>query len=271
MTNKVALITGGSRGIGFAIAQALSDDGYKVIIAARNKDELSEASKKIQGDVTPLVMDVSDVASVRNALKVISSLDVLINAAGVIEPIGPIQAVDAEKWLQLLKINVFGTFAVTQACIPLLSKSGKGVIVNFVGGGEGAFPNFSAYASSKGAIARFTETAAFELQKSDIAVNAIAPGAVNTKMTQDMIAAGVSAGEQYHRAIKQNESDATPDKAVRLVRWLCSESARGVTGKIISAQWDKYEEFPNHIEEISGTDVFTTRRVRPKDRGFSWE
>lgn len=270
MANKTALITGGSRGIGLAIAQAFGNDGYSVIIAARNKDELSEAKKTIQGDAMTIVMDVGDTNSVRNGLKDLSSLDILVNAAGVIEPIGPIEKVDAEKWLNLLKINVFGTFVVTQACIPLLSQSKAGVVINFVGGGEGAFPNFSAYASSKGAIARFTETAAAELQMKNITVNAIAPGAVNTKMTEDMIAAGTEAGEQYHRAIKQQESEATPEKAVQLVRWLCSEDARKVTGKIISAQWDKYEEFPEHIEDIVGTDTFTIRRVRPKDRGFSW-
>ena len=269
LKDKSALITGGSRGIGLAIAQALAKGGCNVILAARSESELLAAQKTAPGaHIVPL--DVGDIAAVKTAVASLPKLDILVNAAGAITPIGPIESVDPDAWLNLLRINVFGTFLMTQACIPLLQKGGT--IINFVGGGEGAFPNFSAYASSKGAVARFTETAAAELNAKDITVNAIAPGAVNTKMTQDMIAAREHAGAQYERALKQQEDDhATPEKAVRLALWLASPAARGISGKIISAQWDEYEKFPEHLEDIASTDLYTMRRVRPKDRGFTWE
>ncbi|OGG58862.1 hypothetical protein A2765_00585 [Candidatus Kaiserbacteria bacterium RIFCSPHIGHO2_01_FULL_56_24] len=271
MENKTALVTGGSRGIGLAIAQALAGKGYGIVLVARSQQELDDAKEGIPSQVQTFAVDVTDIAAVTEMIRAIPALDILVNAAGVIEPIAPIETVDPERWLELLKINVFGTFLVTQACIPLLAKCG-GTIINFVGGGEGAFPNFSAYAASKGAIARFTETAATEFKAKNITVNAIAPGAVNTKMTEDMIAAGKDAGMQYQEALKQKDNDsATPEKAVRLALWLCSDASRGVSGKIISAQWDDYEKFPEHAKDIASTDVFTMRRVRPKDRGFSWE
>ncbi|MEK7509209.1 MAG: SDR family oxidoreductase [Patescibacteria group bacterium] len=271
MGNKTALITGGSRGIGLAIARGLANDGYEVILVARKQEELNDVQKSMPSRAQTFAVDVTDAEAVAGMCRTIPALDILVNAAGVIEPIGSIENVDPEQWLQLLKINVFGTFLMTHACVPLLAKRG-GTIINFVGGGEGAFPNFSAYAASKGAIARFTETAAVELKTKNITVNAIAPGPVNTKMTDNMIAAGEDAGAQYERALKQKESAAaTPEKVVRLALWLCSDASRGITGKIISAQWDDYEKFPEHRKEISSTDVYTMRRVRPKDRGLSWE
>ena len=103
-------------------------------------------------------------------------------------------------------------------------------------------------------------------------MNAIAPGAVNTRMTEDMIAAKGNAGTQYEKALKQKEDgQATPEKAVRLALWLASDAARRVTGKIISAQWDDYERFPEHEKDIASSDLYTMRRVRPKDRGITWK
>lgn len=270
LENKKAIVTGGSRGIGLAIAEALVREGAKVTLVARNSEELAKAAAQI--GAKQLVLDVSDPHAVKAASLDFADADILVNAAGVITPIGPIETVDAESWLNLLKVNVFGTFLMTQACIPGLTKSSAGTIVNFVGGGEGAFPNFSAYAASKGAVARFTETAAAELKEKGIIVNAIAPGAVNTRMTEDMIAAGNGAGAQYQKALEQEANpSATPEKAVKLVLWLVSHAARSVTGKILSAQWDPYETFPEHASDISGSDVYTMRRVRPKDRGFTWD
>lgn len=266
-------MTGGSRGIGLAIATALAHDGCAVTLIARKSEELESAKMSIPKNnlVTTLVLDVVDTDAVKKFSESLSNVDILINAAGAITPIGAIETVDPLMWRQLLEINVFGTFLMTQACIPAMKKNG-GTIINFVGGGEGAFPNFSAYAASKGAIARFTETAAAELKEYSISVNAIAPGAVNTQMTKDMIEAGERAGIQYQRALAQEQnSDATPEKAVHLAQWLSSDDARGISGKIISAQWDDYEKFPAHANDIAVTDVYTMRRIRPKDRGFTWE
>lgn len=269
MEHKPAVVTGGSRGIGRAIAEALAAKGYEVTVIARSESAVHEVSALAH--ITGVVADVTDEQSLSAALSQMERIDVLVNAAGVIEPIAPIESVDSAAWLKLLTINVFGTFLATKLCIPALVRSGSGTVVNFVGGGEGAFPNFSAYAASKGAIARFTETAAAELKDRGVTVNAIAPGAVNTGMTDAMVAAGKSAGDQYDRALKQQESaDATPEKAVQLVEWLVSEHARATTGRILSAQWDPYRTFPEHQEDINGSDVFTMRRIRPQDRGFTW-
>jgi NAD(P)-dependent dehydrogenase (short-subunit alcohol dehydrogenase family) len=271
MPRKTALITGGSRGIGFAIAEAFAADSYDVVLVARNTDDLNAAAARIPG-ARAIALDITDIEGVQHAVSSLATLDVLVNAAGVIEPIGPVEQVDPAAWLTLMQINVFGTFLMTHACVPLLAQSTSGTIINFVGGGEGAFPQFSAYAASKGAVARFTETVAAELLDKNISVNAIAPGAVNTDMTEHMIRAGEQAGAQYDRAVKQKSDEtATPEKAVALARWLTSDDARTITGKIISAQWDNYTRFTEHSDEINRSDIFTMRRVRPKDRGMAWD
>ena len=151
-----------------------------------------------------------------------------------------------------------------------MKKNKHGVIINFVGGGEGAYPNFSSYVAAKGGIARFTETVAAELKDDGIWVNAIAPGAVNTKFLDDIISAGPekSGKETYEKSIKQKESGGvSPEKAAALCVFLASEKAQGLTGKIFSAVWDSYGTFPEHIKEIMSSDVYTMRRVRPEDRG----
>ena len=121
---------------------------------------------------------------------------------------------------------------------------------------------------------RLTETVAAELKELDISVNAIAPGAVNTKILDDLISAGPErAGTAtYEAALKQKaEGGVSPEKAAALAVWLASDASRGLTGKVLSAVWDEYEKFPERMHDISGTDVYTMRRVRPKDRGFGWE
>jgi 3-oxoacyl-[acyl-carrier protein] reductase len=280
LVNKKAVITGGSRGIGKAIAKAFLENGAEVFLIARNASELAAAQKELAdlGKVHVFVADVSKPEDVERAAagakKTLGSVNVLINAAGVYGPIGLITDVDPEEWRKAIDINLFGTFLCTRTFAPLMKKSKSATIINFVGGGEGAYPHFSSYVSAKGGIARFTETAAEELKQWNIRVNAIAPGAVNTKFMEDILAAGPEkAGkEAYEKTLKQKESGGvSPEAAGKLCVFLASEVAEGITGKILSAVWDHYESFPDRRREIASTDVYTMRRVRPEWRGFDWE
>ncbi len=280
LKGKKAIVTGGSRGIGKEIAKAYLEAGAEVCLMARNAAELSDAQKELSpaGTVHVLAGDVSREEDVKRAASEIASMwgqaDVLVNAAGVYGPIGPVTEVDPALWRAALEINLFGTFLATHYFAAPMQKAGTGVIINFVGGGEGAYPNFSSYVSAKGGIARFTETVAAELKESGIRVNAIAPGAVNTKFLSDLIAAGPekAGAANYERALKQKESGGiSPEKAARISVFLGSDASRGITGKILSAVWDPYENFSEHEKDIMSSDVYTFRRVRPEDRGFGWD
>lgn len=273
LENKKAVIFGGSRGIGKAIAEAYLKEGAQVFLVARNENELHETQRELAhfGTVNTAAADVSSEEDVKHASQEIERLwgnvDVLVNAAGIYGPIGPLTEVDPAEWKKALDINLFGTFLATHAFAPLM-KDHEGSVINFVGGGEGGYQNFSAYASSKGGVARFTETAAMELSSSGIRVNAIAPGAVNTKFLDELLAAGPEkAGKgAYEKSIKQKESGGVlPEKAAALCVFLASDASIGLSGKILSAVWDKYETFPEHMKEIMSSDVYTMRRVRPKE------
>lgn len=279
LKNKKAVITGGSRGIGKTIAKAFYQNGAKLILVARSSAELESVQKELSvfGSVETITADVSkkeDVESVAMRIKKLwNGVDILVSAAAILGPIGPLSEANHEEWKKTLDVNLFGTFLMIHELIPLMKNLGAGKIINFVGGGEGARPNFSAYAASKGGIMRLTETLAVELKDFRIDVNAIAPGAVNTKLHQEVLDAGPEkAGQdEYNQAVKQQEGGGvSPEKAAELALFLASNASDGLTGKVISAVWDNYKNFPEHLKEIMSSDVYNYRRIKPEDRGKNW-
>lgn len=278
---KNAVITGGGRGIGRAVAEAYAREGAKLLLVSRTKSELEETVGRIHeggAGAEILILDVAETDAPRLLREAIENvfpegLDILVAAAGVYGPIGATHEVDPNAWRQVLMVNLFGTFAAVQASVPSMKKRERGTIITFSGGGEGPYPNFSAYVSSKGGIVRLTETLAVELAPFRIAVNAITPGAVNTRFLDELLAAGPEkAGEEaYQRSLEQKaEGGVSPEEAAKLCIFLASQEAEGVTGKVISANRDNYRSFPEHLRELMESDVYTFRRVKPKDRNFSW-
>ena len=263
------IITGGSRGIGLAVAQAFLARGAKVLAVARSG----------KGSKTPVhECDVSDANEVEKLAPIIERelegrVDVLVNAAGIYGPIGLLEENDAKLWRKTFEINVFGTMHLCRLVIPYMKKQKSGCIINFSGGGEGPFPRFTAYSSSKGAILRFTESVAEELREWNITVNAVAPGAVNTALLAEVIKVGEEkvGKEFYQKSLVQKESGGTPPKlAAELILFLASLSGRGITGKMLSAVHDKIVVLKKHGKEIEATDIYNVRRIKPKDRGMKW-
>lgn len=146
-------------------------------------------------------------------------------------------------------------------------------IVSISGGGAtGARAFFLGYALAKTGVVRATETLAKEVENDGIRINCIAPGAMNTNMTEEIIAAGQSAGEEYTKALKQKEKGGTPlNKAAQLAVYLSSDKSKGITGRLISAVWDDWQNLEQHKDEIKESDVYTLRRIIPSDRGFTWK
>ncbi len=281
LKDKTALITGGSRGIGKAVARAFLREGARVMLAAySSEEELAKTAAELQEEFkkdTPTVYysrcDVSDPIAVKRLIKrtqevfLSEKIDIVVNAAGIYGPIGLSHEISLDEWRRTYEVNVFGTFIVVQEVVPCMIKNGGGKIINFSGGGDGPLPRFSAYNSSKVAVVRLTETLAEELKQWNIAVNAIAPGAVNTKFLDQALEAGEEkvGKKRYQELLKQKTEGGTPpEKTADLCVFLASSKSDGLTGKFLSAVWDHWYEWDEaKIKEIMSTSAFTIRRVDP--------
>lgn len=278
-----AVITGANQGLGLEIAEAFIRAGATVFICARDAGKLAEAEErlgKIRGRqfVKTRRLDVSNDAEVAafaaEAIKTLGRVHVLVNNAGVYGPKGPTEEVDAELWRKAVEINLLGVFYVCRHFIPHMKASGGGKIINLSGGGATApMPRISAYAASKAAVVRLTETLAEELREFHVCVNALAPGALNTRMLDEVLAAGPEKVGQafYSKALKQKESGGAPlDKGAALAVYLASSESDGVTGKLISAVWDPWPFDSERKADIVSSDIYTLRRIVPQERGKKW-
>jgi NAD(P)-dependent dehydrogenase (short-subunit alcohol dehydrogenase family) len=186
---------------------------------------------------------------------------------------GAVADTDWSAWVRTIEINLLGSVLVARAVAPHLARRGYGKILQLSGGGATRpLPRLSAYAASKAAVVRFAETLASELRDRGVDVNSIAPGALNTRMLDDMLAAGPERlGEAvYTRALEQQRSGGAPPRcAAELAVFLGSAASDGITGKLLSALWDPWRELPEHCADLD-SDVYTIRRIVPHDRGLDW-
>jgi NAD(P)-dependent dehydrogenase (short-subunit alcohol dehydrogenase family) len=284
LDGRAAIVTGGSHGLGLEIARTYLAAGARVLVCARNSDALDRARAELEpaardrDAVVTAVTDVSDPADVDAlvalAVERFSRIDVLVNNAAVYGPKGPIETVAWDEWEHAIRVNLLGSVLCCRAVLPQLRAHGYGKIVQLSGGGATSpLPYLSAYAAAKAAVVRFAETLAEELRGTGIDVNAIAPGALNTRLLDEVLAAGPTrVGESFYaRAVEQRSTGGTPlDLPARLALFLASPQSDGITGKLISAPWDPWEEFPSHADDLQGTDVYTLRRIVPPERGLSW-
>jgi NAD(P)-dependent dehydrogenase (short-subunit alcohol dehydrogenase family) len=285
LQGRGALVTGSNQGLGRAIAEEYVRQGASVALCARDTKLLAEtaaALAPLAGPGQKIVTrpcDVSRKDEVESlmawATAEIPDLDILVNSAGVYGPKGLLEDNDWDQWLHAIEINLMGTALLFRGIIPHLRKRGSGKIIQLSGGGATApLPRISAYATSKAAVVRLVETVAVELAPAHIDVNAIAPGALNTRMLDEVLAAGPQAvGEDfYKKALQQKDNGGAPlSRGADLAVFLASRASDGITGRLISAVWDQWEELPAHREELAKSDIFTLRRIIPADRGKAWK
>lgn len=283
LQNRSALITGANQGLGLAIAQAFVAAGANVYLCARNDGLLRQVRDQIAETATTeqqVLAERCDVSKpdqvnqlVQNALEALGKIDILVNNAGVYGPKGESESVDWDEWQQALEINLYGTVLPIRALLPHFKTRSYGKIINISGGGAtNPLPRFSAYAASKAAVVRFSETIAEEVRSFHIDVNAIAPGALNTRLLDEVLEAGPSVvGENfYNRALEQKERGGAPlNRGAELCVFLASAASDGITGKLISAIWDPWEKLPDYQQQLQ-SDIYTLRRIIPKDRGQDW-
>jgi len=230
------------------------------------------------GQAIAVQADVSRAADVERLFERLISrfgrCDGVVHAAGVLGPIGSILEIEEPAlWWETLRINLFGTFLVTRAAARCMKQSGGGRIVLYAGGGAAApFPNYTAYACSKVAVVRFAETTAKEVGP-DVEVNCLAPGFVVTRMHQQTLAAGERAGKDFLEKTQTmiEEGGVPATVAAEAAAFLVSDGARGITGKFVAAAYDGYANWPQHLAELQETDIFTLRRIVPRERGMEWQ
>ena len=285
LSGRGVLITGASTGFGKAVAQACIAEGADVLLCSRNeealrqtRDELAAQAGKNQA-VLFQVADVADPAAVEMLVKTageqLPAFTGVVNNAGVYGPMGRLEDTPLEEWAAAIAINLLGTMQVCRAVLPGFRKRGYGKIVNLSGGGATApLPNISSYAASKAAVVRLTETLAEETQGAGIDINSVAPGALNTRLLEEVIEAGPEkvGSAFYDRALKQKQAGGAPlEKGAGLCVYLLSSQSDGISGRLISAIWDPWETLTERKQQLQETDVYTLRRIVPKDRGLDWD
>jgi len=270
LKDKVAVITGGSRGIGKAVAGAFLKRGARVAIAARKEKEIEAAACELRqlGHAIGVRADISDPKDVERlfaaAADKFGSVDILVNCAGIQEPIGGFKDVNFDDWIENIHVNLIGSAMCCKAALPGMIEKKAGKIINFSGGGAGySRPHFSAYAVSKAGVVRFTEILADELREYNIQVNAVAPGMIETKMLNGILEAGAEkSGRDFEQVLQRAEKGFDSiENAADLVCWLASESSHWLTGKLISAVWDPWREWKTAGTGALDGDLYTLRRI----------
>jgi NAD(P)-dependent dehydrogenase (short-subunit alcohol dehydrogenase family) len=284
LTGRNAVITGASQGLGRAIAEAYVDAGASVLICARDGGLLDDVRADLVKRAGPgqrieaVTADVSNEADVRRAidgaLKAFPQVHVLVNNAGIYGPMGPIEEVDWAQWVRAIEINLMGSVLCCRALMAHFKAHRYGKVVQLSGGGATQpMANVTAYAASKAAIVRFAESLADEGRAFGIDVNSIAPGALKTRLLDEVLAADPAQVGQafYDKMVALKESGGTPlERGAALAVFLASAESDGITGRLLSAAWDPWESLAAHRDDLSKSDVYTLRRIVPKDRGFMW-
>ncbi len=237
MRGKTAIITGAGRGIGAAIAKALAANGVNVVLGARSGQEIEAVAKEIAsagGKALAVACDVADYAAVQKLVaageKHFDGIDILINNAGVIDPIGRLADSDPAAWGRNIEINLSGAYYVIRAVLPGMLARKAGTIVNISSGAaHRALEGWSAYCAGKAGLAMLTNSLALETKDSGLRVFGLSPGTVDTEMQVKIRASGINLVSKIPRA------DLTPaDHPARAALYLCSQAAADLSGSEVA-------------------------------------
>ncbi len=243
LPGQVAVVTGGGRGIGRATALLLAEEGARVAVLARTEAQVRRVAEEIRarGSVAlPLSVDVSRWESAEQAiarvLDTFGRVDILINNAGIIEPVIPAHRVDPHAWAYNIDVNLKGAFFMARAVLPTMLEQGHGVIINV---GSGAAYNvvtsWSAYCAAKAGLVHFTRVLAAELEGTGVRVNSVRPGVVDTEMQHRLRSVpaedfGPSNLERFRR-LKEEGQLLPPEYPAQLIVWLCTDEAAHIHGQ----------------------------------------
>jgi NAD(P)-dependent dehydrogenase (short-subunit alcohol dehydrogenase family) len=269
INGKTVLITGAGRGIGKRLALGFAQAGARVALLARSQAELDLAKLEIEQAVGAAMRIRADVreldhlsAAVDRIRAAYGPIDVLIGAAGVQGPIGPLLRTKPKAWNEAIEINLIGTVNGCRAVLPSMIERRSGKIILLGGPGSGyTRPNFTAYAASKAAIVRFVECLADEVRDHNVQVNCMAPGPAYSNMTDEILHAGEElAGAREIEAAQRVRvtGGEAPEKQVQLAQFLASDRSNHISGKLIHVNddWRRLEQ------ENMKPELYTLRRVQ---------
>lgn len=271
------VLTGSSSGIGRALCERLLSKGHLVWGLARS--DQSELAQKYPNLFRSSRCDVSSWEQVAAAVASVSAqwshVDALVTCAGSQGEIGRAVTADPSAWSLTVRANLDATYYSIRGFHPLLSLApSRAKVVCFSGGGASkSRPNFTAYAAAKTAIVRLVETIAEEEKESRLDINALAPGAINTRLTEEVLTMGpeVVGAAEYDTAVRQKKSGGgSMDKALDAVEWLISRASDGISGRLLSAPWDPIAKLKDLMPTVEGKDIYMLRRTTPGDLGLKW-
>ena len=272
------VITGSSTGIGRALAEHRLAGGDQVWGLARS--DQAELAARYPDRFHAARCDVARWDEVSAAAAAAAAawpgVDALVTCAAVQGTIGPAMTLDPAGWSATVRTDLDGTFYAIRAFHELLARAPRRAKVVCLGGGGGtkARANFSAYAAAKTGVIRLVETLAEEWRGAPRDINAVAPGAVSTRMTAEVLRVGAATAgaDEYQAARRLTESGGgAMAQALGLIDWLLSPASDGVTGRLLSAPWDPWPTLERHRDELAATDVYTLRRIVPADRGRNFQ
>jgi NAD(P)-dependent dehydrogenase (short-subunit alcohol dehydrogenase family) len=285
LAGRFAIITGASQGLGEAIASHFVAEGASVLLCARSEPAIRAVQRRLSATAhagQQVLAQAADVARRRDVDQIVDKafdafkrVDILVNNAGVYGPIGLTHEIDWDAWVEAININLLGLVYACRAVTPFMIRQKSGKIINLSGGGAtNPLPRMTSYAASKAAVVRFTESLALDLKPYGIDVNAIAPGALDTRLLDQVLAVNPDVvGPDFHqRMIKIKQQGGTPlSVGANLAVYLASNQSNGITGRLIAAAWDKWSTLHERAKELDGTDIYTLRRIVPADRGQRWD
>lgn len=277
---NVSYISGATGYAGLKITEYLASQGKDLLLSARDENKLQD----LIGDISKrypnqnfrgFSCNLAIPESWKSAIDVLNNFTVheYINCSGIQGQLGPSSELDYKEMNDVFNVNLFSSIFFTNHFGNRTKKSDKLSIIHFSGGGStGPRPLFMSYSLSKTALLRFVENYAVENSNRNIRINAIAPGLLPSKMQSEVIRnERLFDSRDYFNSLKSlSEESYDSTKLLNLCDFLLTDKSEGITGKLISVEWDNWAEWPNNLDQLRNSDLYTLRRITGRDRGQDW-